>query len=60
MTLTIGLWVIPVILTAVAALWPVDKGSDHYGAASLLVGGAKMIIILAIWLVFFAVSYFFS
>lgn len=58
MAMTVGFWVIPVILTAVTAFWPVDKGADHYGAASTLVTGAKLIIILSIWLVFFAVSYF--
>lgn len=58
MTITIGIWIVPVILTAVAIFWPFDKGSDAYGVGSMMEIGLKLPIVLFVWLVFFAVSYF--
>jgi hypothetical protein len=60
MTLTIGAWAIPAILTVVAIFWPFDKAGDTYGIGSLMELALKVPVILFVWLVFFALSYFFS
>ena len=56
LSLTIGIWIIPVILTAVILLWPSDTGSDVYGVGSVISGVLKLIALLVVWLLYFMVT----
>lgn len=60
MTLTIGIWVVPAIITIAAIVWPLGKGSDAYGIGGFVELALKLPVILFVWLAFFAVSYFFT
>jgi hypothetical protein len=53
--MTIGLWIIPALLTVVTLGWPIDKGSDQFGFGSAIVGLVKMLAISLLWLLYFIV-----
>lgn len=58
MTITLGYWMIPIIITAIVCFWPVEKLNDDLGVKALIEGVVKIIATLVVWLIYFAILAF--
>lgn len=60
MTITIGFWIIPAIITAFFLFWPMPKSSaGMFGNMGAVISSLFRIIgLLFVWMAYFAIMYF--
>lgn len=56
MTIQISLWYLPALITAVAFLWPGGGGEDRFGIGAAFDFLLRVIIVMAIWLLYFIIN----